>query len=93
VRLALALCLISSLAWAGPVKVVLEPGQVAPVRGCFLDERSCIATGQEVVDLRARVAHLEAAAIAPPPLTWALVAGAVLGLAVGYGVARMGPAR
>jgi hypothetical protein len=88
VRAALALLLISSLAWANPVKVVLEPGQPAPVRGCFLDEKSCVATAQEVVDLRARVAHLEASALAPPSLTWPLVVGVVLGLAVGYGVAR-----
>ena len=66
-----------------PVKVELTAGQPAPVNGCFLDTRTCVATGAEIAGLRAENAALkQSIEEAPDPLLF-LVGGAALGIVVG----------
>lgn len=74
-----------------PVKIELEAGQPAPVKGCFLDEKSCVATGQEIKGLRAENESLkQSIRDFPSPVVW-MATGLVLGVSLSYGVYRLLP--
>jgi hypothetical protein len=78
-----------------PIKVELQPGEPAPALGCFIDKATCIATGQQIADLKADRAGLQAAneslrksiADFPSPVLY-VAGGLVVGLLVGYAAAR-----
>jgi hypothetical protein len=80
---AVALALLLSLpAYGQPTKLMLGPGDMAPVRGCFTDEATCVDVGQELVTLREENRVLRQRPAATP---WQVVAAALFGLLVGAG--------
>ena len=68
----------------GDLKIT-DAGMVHVLGGCWLDTRTCIAEGREMVALRAEDASLKSSAI-PPPVWLAFVVGVVAaaGFAAGF---------
>jgi hypothetical protein len=82
VKAAVLLLLLSLPVHGEPVKMMLEAGAPSPVRGCLIDEPTCVSVGRELVSLRTENLALRERPAATP---WQVVAAALLGLLVGAG--------